>query len=176
MTLQCSSTWFTAPSCSQGEDRTISKWALIHTGSSSLLKPFCFRSPFTTIEKLMAHAQAMSKDKLVAVTQMNVRGKWSLWAERLWAFLKFSVHCQLWCVFFGFDLFYLWILAATLFYLHFRTDKACVSWSAGCVCVRKKGKNIININVAKYPHPGPHTKINTHTAHFTSVLHLDLFQ
>jgi len=44
------------------------------------------------------------------------------------------------------------------------------------LCVRKKGKNIINIDVAKYPHAGPHTKTNMHTAHFTSVLHLHLFQ
>ncbi len=62
------------------------------------------------------------------------------------------------------------------FYLHFHTDKPSVSWEAGCVCVRKKGKNIININVTKYPHAGPHTKINIHTARFTSVPHLNLFQ
>jgi len=50
----------------------------------------------------MAHTLAMSKDKLVAFTQMNLRGKWSHWAERLWAFWRLSVpvSCHLFDLFF----------------------------------------------------------------------------
>lgn len=180
MTLQCNRTWFIASSFFQGEDRPINKWALIHIGSSSLLKPCCSRSLFTTtLEMLMTHTLAVSKDKIVAFTQilLNVRGKWSCWAERLWAFLRLSVHCQLSCVFFGFDLLYLWILAATLFIFTFiPISHEWAEMQGVCLCMRKKGENIININVVKYPHPGPHTKINMHTADFTSVLHFNLFQ
>ncbi len=171
MKLQCSSSWFITRSCSQGEGRPISKWA-----SHWQFIPFktcTSRFLFTcTIEMLMAHIRAIRKDKLVGFT-MNIKCKWSHWAELLWGF-AFAVSCHVYFLALTFLIYEFWQLC--FFYLHFHTDKPSVSWEAGCVCVRKKGKNIININVTKYPHPGPHTKINIHTARFTSVPHLNLFQ
>ncbi len=184
MTLQCSSSWFIAPSCSQGEGRPISKWALIHTGSSSLSNP----APLVSVHLHYRDADGThsgNEERQTCMFYTECKGQMKpLGRASLRFFEVLNSLSAVMCMFLAliFLIYEFWQLRFFIFtfilisQVWAETQGGCVCVCGVCVCVcEKKGKNIININVTKYPHPSPHTKRNMHTAHFTSVLHLIYF-